>query len=91
MFCREMKDGLYYKVKARLLLGGDMLRDKFIGKFEEVSSRTISMTALFTMFAIAAREDMDTYTMDFMNAFLYACLEGKDWCYEKSLCSKGKN
>ena len=82
-YSEKFKDGIFLKVKARLLLGGDLLKHLYGDNFDEISSRTVSMTSLFTLFAIAAREEMDTFTMDFMNAFLYATLEEKDWCYAR--------
>ena len=82
-YAEKFKLGIYDKVKARLLLGGDQLQNEYGIRWDEVSARTIALAALYTIIAIMAYEGMDVYTMDFMNAFLYGKLQVKDQCYAR--------
>ncbi len=82
-YVEKMKNGEFNKVKARTLLGGDVLRDVYEIRWDEVNSRTVSLSTLFMCLAIMAHEEMEVATMDFKNAFLYAELPEEDQCYAK--------
>lgn len=71
------------KVKARLLLGGDLLFGEYESRWEEISARTVALASLFACVGIMAFEGMDTACMDFKSAFLYAWLAEEDQCWAR--------
>jgi hypothetical protein len=82
-YVEKFKNGVFDKVKARTLLGGDRLKDIYEMRWDEVNARTVSLSTLYTCLAIMAKEKMDIATMDFKNAFLYANLPEEDQCFAK--------
>ena len=60
---------VFEKVKARLVAGGHM-QDRDM--YDDVSSPTVSLTSVFTIAAIAAKERRKTITMDIGTAYLNA-------------------
>jgi hypothetical protein len=76
IFTKEKYDpsGKFEKLKARLVGGGHQ-QDRTIYSENEISSPTISTTAVFTMAAIAAKECRKVITMDVGGAYLHADLE----------------
>ena len=80
-YTEKFKHGIFDKVKSRLLLGGDLLKNDYAERWNEINSRTVSQSSLYTLLAIMAHLGMHTGTMDFKSAFLYADLPEKDRCY----------
>jgi hypothetical protein len=77
MFMKKEYDaaGIFLKWKARLVAGGDQ-QDKHHYDIEnEVSSPTISMTALFILACIAVHQGWVVATIDFASAYLHAVLK----------------
>ena len=62
-------DGSLDKFKARLVADGKQQIKK---EGESTSSPTVSLTSLFLVSAIAAKENRETVTIDFPGAFLFA-------------------
>jgi Reverse transcriptase (RNA-dependent DNA polymerase) len=62
-------DGSFLKLKARLVAGGDQ-QDK--GLYEDLSSPTVSTSAVFTLLAVAAHEQRDVAVVDISGAYLNA-------------------
>ena len=73
MFIKEKykPDGLFDKLKARLVAGGDQ-QDRTIYSDNETSSPTVSTCAVFLIAAIAAKERIQVATIDFAGAYLNA-------------------
>ena len=71
MFLKEKYDamGIFEKLKARLVAGGDM-QDKSL--YEDVSSPTASVQAVFIVAALAAKERRHVVTGDIGGAYLNA-------------------
>jgi Reverse transcriptase (RNA-dependent DNA polymerase) len=67
-------DGTFDKLKARLVAGGDQ-QDKSL--YNDLSSATVSTSAVFTMAAVAAYEHRHVAVVDIGGAFLNADM-GKD-------------
>ena len=64
-------DGVFDKLKARLVAGGH-LQDKTIYSDNETSSPTVSTSSVFMVAAIAAKEKRHVATIDFTGAYLNA-------------------
>jgi len=64
-------DGLFDKLKARLVAGGDQ-QDRTVYSDSETSSPTVSTCSLFMIAAIAAKENRHIATIDFTGAYLNA-------------------
>ena len=62
-------DGSFLKLKARLVAGGDQ-QDK--GLYEDLSSPTVSTSAVFTLLAVAAHEKRHVAVVDISGAYLNA-------------------
>ena len=62
-------DGSFHKLKARLVAGGDQ-QDKSLS--EDLSSPTVSTSAVFTLLAIAAHEERRVAVVDISGAYLNA-------------------
>lgn len=62
-------DGSFQKLKARLVAGGDQ-QDK--GLYDDLSSLTVSTSAVFTMLAVAAHEKRHVAVVDISRAYLNA-------------------
>ena len=75
MFLKEMflANGDFEKLKARLVAGGDM-QDRAL--YEDLSAPTASTCSVFTVLAIAAREQRHTAVIDIGGAFLHAEMTG---------------
>jgi hypothetical protein len=71
MFLKEkhLADGSFDKLKARLVAGGNM-QDKSL--YDDISSPTVSTTAVFITAAIAAAEQRHVITIDIGGAYLNA-------------------
>mmetsp|Transcript_7432 Transcript_7432/g.10534 ORF Transcript_7432/g.10534 Transcript_7432/m.10534 type:complete len:204 (+) Transcript_7432:1860-2471(+) len=71
MFLKEKYDamGVFEKMKARLVAGGDM-QDKSL--YEDVSSPTASVQAVFIVATVAAKERRHVVTADIGGAYLNA-------------------
>jgi hypothetical protein len=71
MFLREkyLSNGIFEKLKARLVAGGDQ-QDKSI--YDDISSPTVSTAAAFITIAVAAKENRHAYTIDIGGAYLNA-------------------
>jgi hypothetical protein len=71
MFLKEkfLSDGVFDKLKARLVAGGDM-QDRNL--YDDISSPTASATSLFMIAAIAAKENRHVCTLDIGGAYLNA-------------------
>ena len=77
MFLKEKRDaeGLFLKMKARLVAGGDM-QDKSI--YDNLSSPTVSLESVFIILAIAAIERRKVITVDITGAYLECSLPEDD-------------
>ena len=64
-------DGSFDKYKARLVAGGDMQNKDL---YEDLSSPTVSTSAVFTIIAIAAHEKRHVAVVDIGSAFLNAVM-----------------
>jgi len=75
MFLKEkfLPDGTFEKLKARLVAGGDM-QDRSI--YGDVSSPTVSSSAVFIVAGIAAAEKRKVKAIDFTSAYLNAVMTG---------------
>ena len=71
MFLKQKNnpDGSFHKLKARLVAGGDQ-QDKSL--YEDLSSPTVSTSAVFTLLAIAAHERRRVAVVDISGAYLNA-------------------
>jgi len=69
-------DGTFDKLKARLVAGGDM-QDRSIYDESEISSPTVSVTAVNAIAAIAAAEGRKVVTADVTGAYLHAQINRK--------------
>ena len=71
MFLKQKNnpDGSFLKLKARLVAGGDQ-QDKSL--YEDLSSTTVSTSAVFTLLAIAAHERRRVAVVDISGANLNA-------------------
>jgi len=82
-YTEKFKNGAFDKIKSRLLLGGDKLSDEFQSRWDEINARTVSLSSLFTLVSVYAKEFEYRGCMDFQSAFLYAELPEEDQCYGK--------
>ena len=74
---KSTPDGIFEKLKARIVAGGDQ-QDKSIYTIDETSSPTVSAAAVFVTVAIAAHQRRHVMTMDVEAAYLNAkMIEGK--------------
>ena len=64
-------DGLFDKLKARLVAGGNQ-QDRTVYSDNETSSPTVSTCAVFIVAAITAKERREVATIDFAGAYLNA-------------------
>ena len=71
MFLKEkfLSTGIFEKLKARLVAGGNM-QDRSM--YEDISSPTVSTTAVFITAALAAKERRNVVTLDIGGAYLNA-------------------
>ena len=71
MFLKQKNNpnGSFLKLKARLVAGGDQ-QDKSL--YEDLSSPTVSTSAVFTLLAIAAHEERRVSVVDISGAYLNA-------------------
>ena len=74
MFLKEKRDanGVFQKVKARLVAGGNA-QDKTL--YDDIASPTASIPAVFTIAAIAAHERRFVTTVDIAGAYLNVAME----------------
>ena len=72
IFLKEkyLPSGEFEKLKARLVAGGHM-QDKSL--YEDISSPTVSTSAVFAVAAIAAKEKRHVVTLDIGGAYLNVC------------------
>ena len=56
----KYKDGEFDRVKSRTLFGGDRLKGIYKDRAEEISSRTISLPALYAIAAIIAHLELES-------------------------------
>ena len=82
-YTEKFKNGTLDKIKSRLLLGGDKLSDEYQIRCDEINARTVSLSSLFTLASLYAKEFKFCGCMDFQSAFLYAELSERDQCYGK--------
>ena len=77
MFLKEKNnaDGSLERIKARLVAGGHVQDSKVYGG--DTSSPTADLTSVFTVFTIAARENMKVVTLDIKGAYLNASMKEK--------------
>ena len=71
MFLKQKNnpDGSFIKLKARLVAGGDQ-QDKSL--YEDLSSPTVSTSAVFTLLTVAAHEERRVAVVDISGAYLNA-------------------
>lgn len=76
IFLKEKYDanGLFQKLKARLVAGGDK-QDRTIYAESEISSPTVSTSAVLMVATIAAKERRKVVTLDYSGAYLNARLK----------------
>lgn len=77
MFIKKKRDaqGVFVKMKARLLVGRDM-QDKNI--YDNLSSPTVGLESVFVILAIAAIERRNIRTVDITGAYLECSLPDDD-------------
>ena len=77
MFMKKKHDaaGAFLRWNARLVAGGDQQDKHHYDLDSELSSPTISMTALFILACIAVYHGWTVFTIDFASAFLHAHLK----------------
>ena len=68
---KHNSDGIFLKVKARLVVGGHR-QDRSIYEENDTASPTVNMTSIMLQAAIAARERRHVMTIDFVGAYLFA-------------------
>lgn len=66
---KNIPDGSFIKLKARLVTGGDH-QDKSL--YEDLSSPTVSTSAVFTLLTVAAHEERRVAVVDISGAYLNA-------------------
>ena len=78
IFLKEKYDaqGLFQKLKARLVAGGNH-QDRTIYAESEISSPTVSTSSVFMIATIAAKEGRKVATLDYSGAYLNAKLKRK--------------
>jgi histone deacetylase 1/2 len=71
MFIKEkfLPNGLFDKLKARIVAGGNEQDRLFYG---DVSSPTVALSKVFCIFALAAKDDLKVRTVDIGGAYLNA-------------------
>ena len=76
MFLKEkyLASGVFDKLKARLVAGGNM-QDRSVYALEETSSPTVSLSSLYLVAALAAKEKRIVSTKDVGSAYLNAKME----------------
>ncbi len=76
MFYKEkfLPDGSFDKLKARLVAGGHMQDRAVVG---DISSPTVSLSAVMMVAAIAKKENRKVVTVDIAGAYLNASMEGR--------------
>ena len=82
-YVEKFKEGKLDRVRGRTLLGGNRMESDYADKWDEISSRTISLTSLNVIIALMAYLKMDTGTMDHKSAFLLVDLPEEDQVYAK--------
>ena len=73
LFLKRKTDanGVFVKLKARLVAGGNV-QDRSLPIYESITSPTVSLTALNIVAAIAAKESRQVVTVDVAQAYLNA-------------------
>jgi len=86
MFLKEkfLPTGDFERLKARLVAGGHM-QDRTV--YDTVSSPTVSLTSIFMIAAIAARERRKVRVIDFVGAYLNAYLKEEVLMVLDPICS----
>ena len=86
MFLKEkfLPTGEFERLKARLVAGGHM-QDRTV--YDTVSSPTVSLTSIFMIAAIAARERRKVRVIDFVGAYLNAYLKEEVLMVLDPICS----
>jgi hypothetical protein len=80
--------GLFEKLKARLVAGGNM-QDRSIYQQDDIGAPTASITSIFTIATIAAKEERHVVTVDIASAYLNASIGDEDvFMYLDELQSK---
>ena len=76
LFLKEKYDavGLFQKLKARLVAGGNW-QDRTIYSDSEMSSPTVSTSSVFIVATIAAKERRKVVTLDYSGAYLNATMK----------------
>ena len=77
------KEGIFDRVKSRTLIGGDRIKNNYKDRISEISARTISLTALYTIATLVAHLELQLGTFDFQNAFVNATLPESEQCFAK--------
>jgi hypothetical protein len=79
----KTKEGVLDRVKSRTLFGGDRTKSTYKDRVSEVSARTVSLTALYTVAVLIAHLELEQGIFDFQNAFIYAKLPESERCYAR--------
>ena len=79
----KTKEGAFDRVKSRTLLGGDRTKNIYKDRVSEISARTVSLSALYTVAVLTAYLDLEQGVFDFQNAFVYAKLPESEQCYAR--------
>ena len=77
------KDGIFDRVKSRTLIGGDRMKSIYKDRTGEISARTISLTALYTIATLVAYLELQLGSFDFQNAFVNATLPDNEQCFAR--------
>ena len=74
---------MFDRVKSRTLIGGDRMKSSYKNRISEISARTISLTALYTIATLVAYLDLELGAFDFQNAFVNATLPESEQCFAR--------
>ena len=76
-FKEKYKDGVFDRLKARLVGGGDQQDKSLYDAPTEISSPTVSTTSVFSIISTAAAKQLDVVTFDIGQAYLNADMPGE--------------
>jgi len=80
-FVHKYKNGVFDRVKCRLLLLGNEIAKYYQDSPEELHAYTVSLTSILIVIGLIAKYRLKKAQIDFTGAFLYAALDDKDKVY----------
>jgi hypothetical protein len=76
-FKEKFKGGVFERLKARLVAGGNQQDKSLYDQASEISSPTVSTTSVFSVIATAAAKGLNVVTFDIGQAYLSAAMPGE--------------